>query len=339
MRGNDMKEKQPLLTVSVPVYATEEFFERCVDSILASEYKNLEVLLIDDGSPDNCPKLCDEYAKKDSRIRVFHKENGGCHSAQNMGIANARGEYMVFCDNDDMVSPEAYRILMEKALETDADYVQGTVRRTNSNTGEVRLWERKDSDNVKTKIIGFQGGIYRTKMLQECGVKFGPFRIGDDTCFALMVLHYAKNIVYINDITYEYFIRPLDAKEASAMQQRNFAHYYDDLRWRNWALHFIDKSEKLSRMTQNDRGEFCMVIDENWLKYSEVERKKCFEELQGIVRMIDWKNDRTDIKGFIQVAPEKFLDMQEEDYTKYLKREFEVLRPMKNRMKKILPIH
>ena len=81
----------------------------------------------------------------------------------------------------------------EKALETDADYVQGTVRRTNSNTGEVRLWERKDSDNVKTKIIGFQGGIYRTKMLQECGVKFGPFRIGDDTCFALMILRIMKN--------------------------------------------------------------------------------------------------------------------------------------------------
>ena len=121
-----------------------------------------------------------------------------------------------------------------------------------------------------------------------------------------MVLHYAKNIVYINDITYEYFIRPLDAKEASAMQQRNFAHYYDDLRWRNWALHFIDKSEKLSRMTQNDRGEFCMVIDENWLKYSEVERKKCFEELQGIVRMIDWKMIRQILRGLFRLLQRNF---------------------------------
>lgn len=330
-----MEEKEPLLTVSVPVYATEEFFGRCVDSILNSDYKNLEVLLIDDESPDRCPQLCDEYAKKDSRIRVFHKKNGGCHSAQNLGIANARGKYMVFCDNDDMVMPDAYCRLMKKALETDADYVQGTVRRTNSNTGEVRLWKRNERDSVKTKIIGFQGGIYRTKMLQECNVQFEPFRIGDDTCFALEVLHYAQKIVYIDDITYEYFIRPLDAKEASAMQQRNFAHYYDDFRWRNWALHFIDNSPKLSGMTQNNRGEFCMVIDERWLSYTKEERQKCFKELQDIVNLIDWANDQTDIKGFIQVEPAKFVKMTESEYTRHLKREFNVIRPMKRKIKKI----
>lgn len=333
-----MKKKEPLLTVSVPVYATEEFFERCVDSILNSEYKNLEVLLIDDESPDSCPKLCDEYAKKDNRIRVFHKKNGGCHSAQNFGISHAIGEYMVFCDNDDMVKPDAYRILMEKALATDADYVQGTVRRINSNTGDIRLWRRKETDNVKTKIIGFQGGIYRTKMLQDCNIQFQPYRIGDDTSFALMVLHYANKIVYIDDITYEYYIRPLGAKEASAMQQKNFLHYYDDLRWRDWALHFIDASEKLNKMTENDRGEFCMVIDETWLKYNKDEREKCFEVLKDIVSLIDWKHDKTDLNGFLQISPDKLMQMTESEYTKYLKREYQFVRPMKNKIKGMLPI-
>ena len=139
--------EQPLLTVIVAVYKTEEFFERCLNSLFASEYKNLEILLIDDGSPDNCPRLCEEYAAKDDRIRVIHKENGGGHSAKNLGISIAKGAYVAICDNDDMVPPDGYRLMMEKAVETDADVVRGVVRRTYSDSGEVRLFHRSASDS------------------------------------------------------------------------------------------------------------------------------------------------------------------------------------------------
>ena len=334
MDENLDRMNQPLLSVVSAVYETEEFFRRCVDSILASDYPNMEVILVDDGSPDNCPQLCDEYAGKDQRIRVIHKANGGCHTAQNAGIAAARGKYIAFCDNDDWVPTNAYRLLMKKAIETDADVVQGTVRRTRSDSGETRLWKRKETDTLKTKIIGFQGAVFRADMLKQCGIEFIPYRIGDDTGFMIQVLHYAEKIEFIDDITYEYIIRPSNAKAASAMQMTNFAHYYDDFRWRSWALNFIRNSEKLMQMSKGHMGEFCMVIDERWLHLSREERELCFQELKKMVSDIDWEHDVQKSVGYLQIDYEKLLHMTEEQYTNYLKREFRIKRPIRKLLKK-----
>jgi glycosyltransferase involved in cell wall biosynthesis len=89
---------QPLISVIVPIYKVEEYLPRCIDSILAQTYKNLEIILVDDGSPDKCPAICDEYAKKDSRIKVIHKKNGGVSSARNAGLEAAKGDYIFFVD-------------------------------------------------------------------------------------------------------------------------------------------------------------------------------------------------------------------------------------------------
>ena len=95
-----------MISVIVPVYRAEKYLHRCVDGILAQTYTDFELLLIDDGSPDNCGALCDEYAAKDSRVRVFHKENGGVSSARNLGLDNAKGEWVTFCDADDYVTSD-----------------------------------------------------------------------------------------------------------------------------------------------------------------------------------------------------------------------------------------
>ncbi|MDO4982686.1 MAG: glycosyltransferase family 2 protein [Eubacteriales bacterium] len=95
---------QPLISIIVPIYNVEPYLRRCVDSILAQTYTNIEVILVDDGSPDGCPAICDEYQKADSRVKVIHKENGGVSEARNSGISYASGEYIVFCDGDDIVS-------------------------------------------------------------------------------------------------------------------------------------------------------------------------------------------------------------------------------------------
>ena len=100
------------ISVIVPVYKTEEYLKRCVDSILASTYENLEVILVDDGSPDNSGKICDEYAKKDTRVRVIHKENGGLSSARNAGLDIATGDYITFVDSDDYISNDIYEKLI-----------------------------------------------------------------------------------------------------------------------------------------------------------------------------------------------------------------------------------
>lgn len=95
-----------MISVIVPVYKAEKYLHRCVDSILAQSYTDFELLLINDGSPDNCGAICNEYAAKDSRVRVFHKENGGVSSARNFGLDNARGEWVAFCDSDDYVTAD-----------------------------------------------------------------------------------------------------------------------------------------------------------------------------------------------------------------------------------------
>lgn len=113
------------LSVIVPVYKVEEFLAKCVDSILRQSYKNLEVILVDDGSPDKCPAICDEYSQKDSRIKVIHKLNGGLCSARNAGLDMATGEYVTFVDSDDWLEEDAYSCMMEQCIENQCDIIGG----------------------------------------------------------------------------------------------------------------------------------------------------------------------------------------------------------------------
>ena len=94
------------ISVIVPVYKTEQYLNRCVQSITDQTYKNLEIILVDDGSPDNCPEMCDQWAKKDERIKVIHKRNGGLSSARNAGLDSATGDYIMFADSDDWMEPD-----------------------------------------------------------------------------------------------------------------------------------------------------------------------------------------------------------------------------------------
>lgn len=111
----------PLISVIVPVYKVEKYLHRCIDSILAQTYENIEVLLIDDGSPDQSGAICDDYQAKDSRVRVFHKENGGVSSSRNSGLREAKGDYIGFVDADDYISPEMYQSLLNLIEQNKAD--------------------------------------------------------------------------------------------------------------------------------------------------------------------------------------------------------------------------
>jgi glycosyltransferase involved in cell wall biosynthesis len=118
-----------LISVIIPVYKVEAYLTVCVESVLAQTYEQLEIILVDDGSPDNCPKICDEFAARDSRIRVIHKENGGLSSARNAGIDAARGEYLAFLDSDDLWTPVFLERLCRAAQETGADFAVCLFRR------------------------------------------------------------------------------------------------------------------------------------------------------------------------------------------------------------------
>ena len=119
-RGDRLME-QPLISIIVPVYKVEKYLEKCIESILTQTYKNIEVILVDDGSPDNCPAICDRYAVKDNRIRVIHKKNGGLSDARNAGLAVAKGDFISFIDSDDFVSKDFCELLLEASIKEKAD--------------------------------------------------------------------------------------------------------------------------------------------------------------------------------------------------------------------------
>ena len=112
---------QPLISVIIPVYKVEKYLPKCIESVLNQTYRNLEIILVDDGSPDQCPVICDKFSRRDSRVKVIHKKNGGLSSARNAGIDISKGDYLAFVDSDDYIAPNMYEFLYNLIIEKGAD--------------------------------------------------------------------------------------------------------------------------------------------------------------------------------------------------------------------------
>ena len=122
-----------LVTVVLPIYNVEKYLDRCINSVVNQTYSNIEILLIDDGSTDGCPKKCDDWAAQDSRIHVIHKENQGLGMARNTGIENSSGEFICFFDSDDFIAPDTVEKAYKRAVEEDADIVSFGLHFADSN--------------------------------------------------------------------------------------------------------------------------------------------------------------------------------------------------------------
>ena len=116
-----MSQEKALISIIIPVYKVEKYLEKCIQSVINQTYENLQIILVDDGSPDNCGKICDEYAKKDHRIEVIHKSNGGLSDARNKGLEIAKGEYIGFVDSDDYIESDMYEVLYNLLKQYNAD--------------------------------------------------------------------------------------------------------------------------------------------------------------------------------------------------------------------------
>ena len=142
---------KPLISVIVPVYNVEKYLRQCVDSILAQTYSNLEIILIDDGSADNCPQICDEYAGKDKRVRVIHQSNQGVSVARNAGLQAAKGQYVGFVDGDDWIYPDMYQYLYNLVIAHQVDVAVCNIWQTVNGTDKLRL-----PSNLPTVMTGEQ---------------------------------------------------------------------------------------------------------------------------------------------------------------------------------------
>ncbi len=208
------KQKDPLISIIVPVYKVELYLSRCVDSLIAQTYKNIEILLVDDGSPDNCPILCDEYAERDGRIRVIHKRNGGLSSARNAGIDAANGDYIAFVDSDDWVEPQTYSDMIELLINKKLDIVCCEISRL-SNVGEIERYRFYDtgtvmtgSDVAKEILLDRIGshvvkGLYKRNCWDE--IRFPIGLLYEDIYVTYKVFDKAKAVGFISEPYYKYW--------------------------------------------------------------------------------------------------------------------------------------
>ena len=190
----------PLISVIVPVYNTEKYLHRCIDSILAQTFTDFELLLIDDGSKDNSGKICDESAAKDSRVRVFHKENGGASSARNLGLGKAKGEWITFVDSDDTLQKNALDLLYKSSV-SSVDAVIANAKHSEIIFGEE--WIRLLLD-CKTRCE-LWGSLYKRNLMLDKEFEI-PYSIviGEDFLMNIQYALRCKKIKLITDNVYNY---------------------------------------------------------------------------------------------------------------------------------------
>ncbi|MBO5340564.1 MAG: glycosyltransferase [Oscillospiraceae bacterium] len=225
----------PTISVIVPVYKVEPLLDRCVDSILRQSYGDLEVILVDDGSPDRCGAICDEYASKDPRVRVIHQKNSGVASARNAGLAIAGGEYIGFVDGDDRIHPDMYRTLLECVRRENADIaVCGRFLETNHGVRGTMFISAEqqvlDSQQACRKLLLSEGldsaswdKLYRRELWD--GVQYPAYYISEDVPVTAQLLLRAGRIVHCGKPLYYYNQRE-GSRSRSIYQEKNLGLYY-----------------------------------------------------------------------------------------------------------------
>jgi len=217
-----------VISVIIPVYNVQAYLPECLDSVISQDYRDLEIILIDDGSRDDSGRICDEYAAKDSRIKVIHQLNGGAGAAKNAGLRAATGEYLAFLDSDDTLEPGAYRHMMSLMKEYDADVVQCLLQLVYQNRMEVKhITEGRRSFSVVEYLTRFPWdwtcALMTDKLFKRSlfdGIFFEEGNIIDDEYFTYQGIMNAKKILRDDHIVYNYRQRRSSVMNASDTGER-----------------------------------------------------------------------------------------------------------------------
>lgn len=244
-----------LVTVIVPVYQVEEYLDRCIQSILDQTYKKLEILLIDDGSKDRSGIICDTYAEKDARIRVFHKMNGGLSDARNYGIDRAKGEYLAFVDSDDYIAEDFIETLLESAVRNESELVICRYAEVHGEelpvchdaceriVSQEEAFEHICSNNDQHILYTVSWNkLYRRTLFDN--VRYPRGKIHEDEGTTYKLLAQAQTIILVDKIMYGYFMSP------NSIMRREFHQGRLDI------LHF--QIEKIRFLKDRDQKELEM---------------------------------------------------------------------------------
>lgn len=251
-----MKQQMPKVSVIVPVYGVEQYISRCIGSILHQTYTDWELILVDDGSPDKSGTICDEYASRDERIRVFHQENGGVSSARNKGLDTAKGEWICFLDGDDALEETTLSECF-KAVREDVDIVQFSFTQNEEELGKesnddttVLTWQ--EYIRKRAFLACVWGAIIRTTIIRDHNIRFDEsMRLAEDQLFMFTYFAHSRMVAKVNRMLYYYADNGTSATHnekvddlllssrkciAFKMQYPEFAFRMDDL-----VLFFIEK--------------------------------------------------------------------------------------------------
>ena len=282
------RNERDLISVIVPVYKVEQYLDRCINSLVSQTYQNLEIILVDDGSPDRCPEICDEWAQKDGRIRVIHKPNGGVSSARNAGLEQARGEWVFFVDSDDFLPETALEGLMERQKEYGADLVCGSfhiIKRGNKSfdkTYPERAIPRQDfADNLPFLVDELYwsacGKLFCTHIVRKHNIVFPQgIPMGEDATFSYRYLSRVSAIVTTGHCVYHYdMMRESSATKKYRENQNQLAEHLLAVQ-KAFIASVGGEHPDLIRKLEQDRFMDCLL---NYALY-ETNRKKCAEKIR-----------------------------------------------------------
>ncbi len=261
-----------LISVIVPVYKVAAYLDRCVASIVNQTYSNLEIILVDDGSPDNCGAMCDAWAEKDSRIKVIHKENGGLSDARNAGMETATGEYIAFVDSDDWLHLEYISLLYQAAKMygvslSACDYMV-TSGKCAADSADEPVFERHTAAEALVMLTNNRGyravawnKLYHRSLLE--GEQYPVGRYHEDEFFTYRIIDKAESLVYVHAPLYYYFQR------AGSIMQSVSVKHLDALDAYLERLELFRR--KYSELYREEKAKFCSACVNN---YAEALRAK-----------------------------------------------------------------
>ena len=281
---------EQLISIIIPIYKVEDYLCRCVDSIINQTYQNLEIILVDDGSPDKCPQICDEYAQKDSRIKVIHKENGGLSDARNAGMEVATGDYISYIDSDDWVSLDFFEVLIENAIQNDSDVIECSVVKVYENS-EVCMNEEDESvqnfntEDALQELIGEKNfrqhvwnKLYKTEIVKD--ILFPVGKLNEDEFWTYKIFGNAKTVTRIHKTMYFYFQRG-----DSIMGKQYSLSRLDVLEALSERQKYVEQNfESISGITKLSYMGTCMYVYQCCLKYlSNSDRKVAKKRLTPLL--------------------------------------------------------